>query len=335
MRRSGKSVSVVGLGTWQLGADWGDVAEDDALAVLDAAVAGRRHLLRHRRRLRRRPQRAADRPVPGRDPGLRSDRGHQDGPPRRAARPENYILDNFRAWTDRSRAQPGRRPARPGPAALPADRRLLPTTPSSTRSTPWSPSSGSPPTASASRPATEALTAIARPGTASVQIILNAFRRKPLEQVLPAAQAAGVGIIARVPLASGLLSGRYTTRHPVPPPTTTAATTGTARRSTRGETFSGVDFETGVEAAARVRRPAARRDRPGRGRAALDHPAARRHHGDPRRPQPGAGQAERRGRQPAPAHRGRAARDRGPLRPAHPAPRCTTAGSRGVRPAPR
>ena len=43
-----------------------------------------------------------------------------------------------------------------------------------------------------------------------MQIILNAFRQKPLEQVLPAAAEAGVGIIARVPLASGLLSGRYT-----------------------------------------------------------------------------------------------------------------------------
>lgn len=37
--------------------------------------------------------------------------------------------------------------------------------------------------------------------------VLNAFRQKPLEQVLPAAQKAGVGIIARVPLTSGLLSG--------------------------------------------------------------------------------------------------------------------------------
>ena len=42
-----------------------------------------------------------------------------------------------------------------------------------------------------------------------MQIILNAFRLKPLEQVLPGAAAAGVGIIARVPLASGLLSGKY------------------------------------------------------------------------------------------------------------------------------
>ena len=36
--RTGRAVSVVGLGTWQLGADWGDVAEKDALAVLEAAA---------------------------------------------------------------------------------------------------------------------------------------------------------------------------------------------------------------------------------------------------------------------------------------------------------
>ena len=55
----------------------------------------------------------------------------------------------------------------------------------------------------------QALAAIARPHVATVQIILNCFRLKPLEEVLPAAREAGVGIIARVPLASGLLSGRY------------------------------------------------------------------------------------------------------------------------------
>ena len=52
----------------------------------------------------------------------------------------------------------------------------------------------------------QALRAIERPGVATVQIILNCFRLKPLEEVLPAARRAGVGIIARVPLASGLLS---------------------------------------------------------------------------------------------------------------------------------
>ena len=81
-----------------------------------------------------------------------------------------------------------------------------------------------------------------------MQIIFNAFRRKPLDKVLPAAQAAGVGILARVPLASGLLSGRYT--HD------TAFPADDHRSYNRhgeafdvGETFSGVDFDTGVEAA--------------------------------------------------------------------------------------
>ncbi len=55
----------------------------------------------------------------------------------------------------------------------------------------------------------QALDAIAPPHVASVQIILNAFRLKPLDAVLPAAEEAGVGVLARVPLASGLLSGTY------------------------------------------------------------------------------------------------------------------------------
>jgi aryl-alcohol dehydrogenase-like predicted oxidoreductase len=94
----------------------------------------------------------------------------------------------------------------------------------------------------------EALTAIARPHVATVQIILNAFRRKPLERVLPAAREAGVGIIARVPLASGLLSGTYDEH------TTFAADD--HRNYNRhgeafdvGETFSGVPFDVGVHAA--------------------------------------------------------------------------------------
>jgi aryl-alcohol dehydrogenase-like predicted oxidoreductase len=95
----------------------------------------------------------------------------------------------------------------------------------------------------------QALTAIARPGVASVQIILNAFRRKPLDQVLPAAAAAGVGIIVRVPLASGLLSGRYTRQ------TTFAADDHRSYNAHGGafdvgETFSGVGLEAGVDAAA-------------------------------------------------------------------------------------
>jgi aryl-alcohol dehydrogenase-like predicted oxidoreductase len=97
----------------------------------------------------------------------------------------------------------------------------------------------------------EALAAIARPGIASVQIILNALRLKPLEQVLPAAAEAGVGIIARVPLASGLLSGRYDEHT-----TFSADDHRTYNRHGEafdvGETFSGVDFATGLEAVRRL-----------------------------------------------------------------------------------
>jgi aryl-alcohol dehydrogenase-like predicted oxidoreductase len=94
----------------------------------------------------------------------------------------------------------------------------------------------------------QALAAIARPHVATVQIILNCFRLKPLEQVLPAAREAGVGIIVRVPLASGLLSGRYDE--------TTTFAASDHRNYNRageafdvGETFAGVPFEVGVAAA--------------------------------------------------------------------------------------
>jgi aryl-alcohol dehydrogenase-like predicted oxidoreductase len=95
----------------------------------------------------------------------------------------------------------------------------------------------------------EALTAIARPNVASVQIILNPFRMKPLREVLPAAREAGVGIIARVPLASGLLSGKYT-KDTVFPANDHRTYNRHGEAFDQGETFSGVDYATGVQAAA-------------------------------------------------------------------------------------
>ncbi|MGZ4246236.1 MAG: aldo/keto reductase, partial [Solirubrobacteraceae bacterium] len=94
----------------------------------------------------------------------------------------------------------------------------------------------------------QARSAIARPHVATVQIILTSFRLKPLEEVLPAARSAGVGIIVRVPLASGLLSGRYDEQ--------TTFDASDHRSYNRhgeefdvGETFAGVPFEVGVQAA--------------------------------------------------------------------------------------
>jgi aryl-alcohol dehydrogenase-like predicted oxidoreductase len=97
--------------------------------------------------------------------------------------------------------------------------------------------------------AEQALTAIARPHVASVQIILNPFRLKPLDEVLPAARRAGVGVIARVPLASGLLSGKYTRSTRFPEDDHRSYNRDGSAFDV-GETFSGVDFEQGLDAVA-------------------------------------------------------------------------------------
>ena len=161
--------------------------------------------------------------------------------------PENYTLENFRAWTDRSRVNLGvdtldlvQLHCPPSPVySSGAVFDALDTLVAEERIAAYGVSVET---------CAEALTAIARPGTATVQIILNAFRRKPLDEVLPAAAAAGVGIIARVPLASGLLSGRYT-RDTAFAPDDHRSYNRHGEAFDVGETFSGVDYEAGVDAA--------------------------------------------------------------------------------------
>jgi aryl-alcohol dehydrogenase-like predicted oxidoreductase len=243
--RAGRKVSVVGLGCWQLGGDWGVVEPADALAVLEQAVESGVTFLD-----------TADVYGDGRSEQLigRFLRGHGDAGlvvatkmGRRGKQdPAEFTLANFRGWIDRSRANLGvdrldlvqlHCPPTPVYSAdemydaldqLVAEQRIAAYGVSV-------------------ETCAEALTAIGRPGVASVQIILNAFRLKPVEAVLPAAAAAGVGIIARVPLASGLLSGRYRGD--------TRFGADDHRNYNRhgeafdvGETFSGVDYDTGVAA---------------------------------------------------------------------------------------
>jgi aryl-alcohol dehydrogenase-like predicted oxidoreductase len=245
--RTGRTVSVVGLGTWQLGADWGDVREEDALAVLDASVTmgvtffdtadvygdGRSEQLIGRY-LRERPDAEVF---------VATKMG------RRAEQlPENYVLDNFRAWNDRSRANLGVDTLDlvqlhcPPTAVYSSDEMFdaLDTLVAEKRIAHY---------AVSVETCAEALAAIARPGVASVQIILNPFRLKPLEAVLPAAVRAGVGIIARVPLASGLLTGKYT-RDTVFAADDHRNFNRHGEAFDQGETFSGVDYETGLAAAA-------------------------------------------------------------------------------------
>jgi aryl-alcohol dehydrogenase-like predicted oxidoreductase len=248
-RRTEQRASVIGLGTWQLGADWGSVNEDDAAAILRTAVDsgitffdtadvygdGRSERLIGRF-LRELDGRTAENILVATKMGRR---GPQD--------PAEFTLDNFRSWTDRSRENLGvdtldlvqlHCPPTPvfGTAAV---YDALNTLVDEKRITAYG--------VSVER-CDEALAAIAQPAVASVQIIVNPFRRKPLERVLPAARAAGVGIVARVPLASGLLSGKF--RHD------TAFAPDDHRTYNRngeafdvGETFSGIEYATGVAAA--------------------------------------------------------------------------------------
>ncbi|HZJ07011.1 MAG TPA: aldo/keto reductase [Nocardioidaceae bacterium] len=246
---TGRPVSVVGLGTWQLGADWGDVSTQDALAVLEEAAAEGVTFFD-----------TADAYGDGRSEQLIGEFLRGPGPSAASAItvatkmgrrvdqvPENYTLDNFRSWVDRSRRNLGVDTLdlvqlHCPPSAVYSDDAVFDALDLLVEEGAISHYG-----VSAER-VDEALSAIARPHVATVQIIVNAFRLKPLDEVFPAAAAAGTGLIVRVPLASGLLSGRYD------------ADTTFAEQDHRtfnrdgsafdvGETFSGVDFSVGVLAA--------------------------------------------------------------------------------------
>jgi len=239
-----RSVSVIGLGTWQLGADWGDVSEDAADSVLETAVDagvtffdtadvygdGRSETFCGRLR-ERHP-----------DVFIATKMGR-----RVAQEPINYNRENFLAWNDRSRANLDMETLDLVQLHCPPDGVFeddavfdaLDAMVSHGRIAAYGVSVET---------CAQALAAIARPHVATVQIILNCFRLKPLEEVLPAAREAGVGIIARVPLASGLLSGRYDENT-----TFDASDHRNFNRSGEafdvGETFAGVPYEVGIRAA--------------------------------------------------------------------------------------
>jgi aryl-alcohol dehydrogenase-like predicted oxidoreductase len=248
--KTGRDVSEIGFGAWQIGADWGAVAEDDAMATLHAAADagvtffdtadvygdGRSERLVGRL-VRERPSEAI---TVATKMGRRLDQAV-----------ENYSPENFRAWNDRSRENLG---------VQTLDLVQL----------------HCPPTDLYDRPEVfqdldamveegriraygvsveridEAMKALEYPGVATVQIIFNMFRQRPAESFFAEAARRGVGVIVRVPLASGLLSGKYTRD------TTFAADDHRSynrhgEQFDVGETFAGVPFETGVDAVEELR----------------------------------------------------------------------------------
>jgi aryl-alcohol dehydrogenase-like predicted oxidoreductase len=242
---TGRAVSVIGLGAWQLGGDWGTVSESDAFEVLRAATGagvnfidtadvygdGRSEQLIGRFLAQR----------DGHDLFVATKMGR-----RLPQEPGNYNRANLISWVDRSRRNLGvdtldliqlhcpPTPVYTDDAAFAALEELV----ESGRIRSYGVSVET---------CEQALTAIGKHRPATVQIILNCFRQRPLDEVLPTAQQAGVGIIARVPLASGLLSGRYDENTTFPADDHRSFN----RRGEAfdvGETFAGVPYEVGLQA---------------------------------------------------------------------------------------
>ncbi|GGI04607.1 aldo/keto reductase [Egicoccus halophilus] len=246
---TGRSVPPIGLGCWQLGGDWGQVTEQDALATLHAAVESGVRLLdtadvygdgRSEQliaRFRRDLGTDADELFVATKVGRRAD-------PHVAA---EYTPDAIRRWVERCRRNLEMDALDlvqlhcPPSDVLDADDVFA--TLDDLRDEGALKAYGV-----SVETVDEALRSIAHPDIASLQIIVNAFRQRPVEEVLPQAVAHDVGVLARVPLASGLLSGKY------------AEDTQFAEDDHRnfnrhgeafdvGETFAGVPYEVGVAAA--------------------------------------------------------------------------------------
>ena len=247
--KTGYEVSEVGCGTWQLGADWGEVDDATALAALHAAADagitfydtadvygdGRSERLVGRFLHERSDQRLIVATKMGRRAPLEV---------------ANYTPDAFRGWLERSRENLGLE-------TIPLVQLHCP--PTAVYYTPEIFAALDDLVAdgviahygASVEKVEEGLIAIENTGVASIQIIFNVLRQRPAERFLAAAAAADVGVIVRVPLASGLLTGKLTAD------TTFAADDHrTYNRDGSsfdvGETFAGVPFPVGLEAVERL-----------------------------------------------------------------------------------
>ena len=248
--KTGWNASVIGFGAWAIGADWGEVSDDTSRAALRAAAETGVNFFD-----------TADVYGDGRSERLVAELRNELGDSifvatkagRRAPeqRLEYYTPENLIAWTSRSRENLQME-------TLDLVQLHCPPTdlfyhPEVFAALDDLVSSGAIAHYGVSvERVEEGLKALDFPGVASVQIIYNIFRQRPADRFLAAAKAADVGVIVRVPLASGLLTGKITRE------TTFAADD--HRNYNRhgeafdvGETFAGVSLETGLEVVEELR----------------------------------------------------------------------------------
>ncbi|MFS0726573.1 aldo/keto reductase [Paenibacillus sp. 1P07SE] len=100
--------------------------------------------------------------------------------------------------------------------------------------------------------AEEGLICLRYPGVQALQVIFNLLRQKPLAELFPKAHAHGVGILVRLPLASGLLTGKFTKESRFEPDDHRSFNRN-GESFNVGETFAGLPFEKGVELADELR----------------------------------------------------------------------------------
>ena len=252
-RRLGKTryeISAIGFGAWAIGADWGSVDDSDSLAALHAAADAGVNFIdtadvygdgRSERLIGRfLKERSGERIYVATKMGRRVEQ-----------KPQNYTPEAFVAWTARSRENLG---------LDTLDLVQLHCPPTDVYYQPELFDACDQLVADGAishygvsvEKVEEAIKAMQYPGVASVQIIFNMVRQRPADRFLAEAAAADVGVLARVPLASGLLTGKYDR--------TSTFAADDHRNYNRhgaafdvGETFAGLDYETGLEFVAAIR----------------------------------------------------------------------------------
>jgi aryl-alcohol dehydrogenase-like predicted oxidoreductase len=241
------SVSEVGLGTWQLGAEWGDVDDDTARSVLQAAyesgvtffdTADVYGLGKSETRLGVFLKSLGSH---AKDIFIATKLGRFPEP----GWPANFSLESFRAFTEASLRRLGVEALDLTQThCLPHDRMKsgemfdwLRTLQKEGKIKRWGASVES---------MEEAETCLEHEGLASLQIIFNVFRQRPLDSVLDRAKAKGVAIIVRLPMASGLLSGRISASTKFPE-NDHRHFNRDGQRFNVGETFAGLPLAKGVE----------------------------------------------------------------------------------------
>ena len=248
--KTGREVSEIGFGAWAIGGSWGETDDTQSRAAMDAAVDAGVTFFD-----------TADVYGDGRSERLVAALLHERDEPlvvatkfgRRAPAQEvaHYTYENLRGWLERLRENLGVETVDLVQLHCPPWDAYY--TPSVFESCDRLVEEGLVRAYGVSvEKVEEALKAIEYPGVATVQIIFNIFRQRPAELFFEQAKLRDVGVIVRVPLASGLLTGKFG-RDSQFAPDDHRAFNRHGEQFDVGETFAGVDFERGLEVVEELR----------------------------------------------------------------------------------